>query len=236
MPHVPIGIGIYSRPEAARLLGVTPSRLRRWVSGYTYQNREGTAPRSGKVPPVIRSTIPRLRGAVALSFVELMELRVVKALVNRGLPLQHVRRAATLAARTFSTVHPFASHKVFTDGTRVFAALTPGSTPSDLVALTPRDVQQVIAGSIFEPFIDQIDFDPDTALAARWWPLGRGMPVVLDPRIAFGAPVILGTRLRTQFIAGLAAHSAPEAVAHSYSVDLDAVRAASRFETMLAAA
>ena len=235
---VPVGIGIYSRPEAAHLLHVTASRLRRWVSGYTYQIRdsERAAPRRGTVRPVIRSDLPTLRGVVALSFVELMELRVVKALVDRGLSLQHVRRAAAVAAETFHTAHPFASRRVYTDGARVFATLAAGPTTPDLIALTRRDVLQVIAGGIFEPFLDEIDFDETTAYASRWWPLGRQVPIVLDPRVAFGAPVIAGTRLRTTLIAGLAHETTEPAVADTYIVGVAAVRAAVRFESMLAAA
>ena len=159
-----------------------------------------------------------------------------KRLSTAAYSLQHVRRAAAVAAETFHTAHPFASRRVYTDGARVFAALAAGPTTPDLIALTRRDVLQVIAGGIFEPFSDEIDFDETTAYASRWWPLGRQVPIVLDPRVAFGAPVIAGTRLRTTLIAGLAHETTEPAVADTYIVGVAAVRAAVRFESMLAAA
>jgi uncharacterized protein (DUF433 family) len=235
-PQVRVGVGIYSRAEAAHLLRVTPSRLRRWVGGYTYRNKQGDTERGGRVPPVVRADLPIIHHSLALSFVELMELRVVKALVDRGLSLQHVRRASALAASTFETSHPFASRRVYTDGRRVLAGLAAGSESRDLVELSHRRVLQVIAGGVLEPFLDEVDFDESTALAERWWPLGRQTPIVLDPRVAFGAPTIAGTRLRTLTVAGVTARASPQAVARSYELSLTAIRAAVQFEATLAAA
>jgi hypothetical protein len=70
-----LGVGIYSRAEAARLLKVTQPRLRRWVLGYTYWLHLGERESLRKKPPVVSIDLPVIDDAVALSFVELMELR-----------------------------------------------------------------------------------------------------------------------------------------------------------------
>jgi uncharacterized protein (DUF433 family) len=235
-PQTTLGVGIYTRADAARLLRVTPSRMRRWVGGYTYQYKSGDGARSGKLPPVVRTDLPVMQRAIALSFVELMELRVVKALIDRGISLQHVRRASRLAASTFRTIHPFASRRVYTDGRHVFAELAAGGDTRDIVELSKGRVLQVIAGGVLEPFMSEIDFDATTTLAERWWPMGRQSPIVLDPRIAFGAPTIVGTRLRTLTVAGVAARATFAEAARTYDLDPTAVRAAVRFEATLAAA
>jgi hypothetical protein len=60
------GVGIYSHPEAARLLGLTPSRLRRWARGYAYWLRRPEEDVRRKQPPVVRETdLPYLRGALS---------------------------------------------------------------------------------------------------------------------------------------------------------------------------
>jgi uncharacterized protein (DUF433 family) len=229
-----VGTGIYARPEAARLLKVTPSRLRRWVRGYTYWYPSHGERREGSQPPVVQPDLPIIKGTIALSFVELMELRVVRALVSHGLSLQHVRRAAQLASHAFGTAHPFAARRVFTDGRSIFTTLA--ADVPELVELSRKGVKQLIAGGVLEPFLEEIDFDVDSSLAERWWPLGRQEPVVLDPRVAFGAPVIAGTRVRTATIAGMAHRASPDAIADIYQIDGRAVEAALKFEKALLAA
>lgn len=233
--RVPLGTGIYSRAEAARLLGVTPSRLRRWVNGYSYWSRYWDKPERRRRPPVIDMDLPVIDDAVALSFFELMELRVIKGLVDRGLSLQSVRQAAALCAREFQTRHPFASRRVYTDGNRVYAALSREDVP-DVIELTERKRLQVILGQVVQPFLQEIDFDESTQLAYRWWPMGRSVPVVLDPRIAFGSPVLEGTAIRTSVAARTATTEPHEEVAEAFEIDLSRVEAAVEFEAQLAAA
>ena len=104
MPQL-LGIGIYTHPEAAHLLRMTPSRLRRWVNGYTYWlSRESSDVRRARPPVLRKSDLPIIHNAVALSFLELMELRVIRSLVDElGVPLQTVRKKALLAQRIFKT-------------------------------------------------------------------------------------------------------------------------------------
>lgn len=237
-PAIRPGIGIYARADAARLLGMTPGRLRRWVGGYTYWLRETSAGQRQRrrQRPVVHTELPTIGSAVALSFLELMELRVVKALVDEGVSLQHVRAAARLAAERFHTHHPFASSRVFTDGRHIFSAVTDEVYTPDVVKWTRDAIDQVVAGPVFDQFLHEIDFDPSTALAQRWWPLGRDTPIVLDPAISFGAPVVVGTGVRTATVARLARGSSIRDAAVAYEIELGQARAAVEFEQTLAAA
>jgi uncharacterized protein (DUF433 family) len=173
---------------------------------------------------------------MALSFLELMELRVVKALIDRGVSLQHVRRAAQLAARRFNTRHPFASQRVFTDGRNVFSAVSHEVHAPNVVKWTDTEIEQVIAGPVFDQFLSEIEFDPTTSLAQRWWPLGREVPIVLDPSISFGAPIIVGTGLRTATLARLAREGSVRDAALAFEVDVSQAQAAMDFERGLLAA
>jgi uncharacterized protein (DUF433 family)/DNA-binding transcriptional MerR regulator len=232
------GIGIYSRAEAARLLGMTPSRLRRWVSGYTYwlhYDRSDHRQRREK-PPVIVTDLPAIDSFIALSFLELMELRVVKALIDKGVSLQHIRAAARLASERFNTEHPFASRRVFTDGRAIFSAISADEAAPDVVKWRRAEIDQLVAGGIFETFLQEIQFDPQTSLAYRWWPLGRNEPIILDPKISFGAPVVEGTAVRTTTVARMATHLSVEEAAVAYELQLRQAEAAVEFEAQLAAA
>jgi len=236
-PPVPLGIGIYSRADAARLLKLGPQRLSRWVRGYTYWLKSGAQPRRTRQPPVVRTDLPTIDGTVALSFLELMELRVVRGFVEKGVPLQRVRVAARRIAEMFDTPHPFAHRRVFTDHEEIFVGLSESGPQPDLLQVTGRQASfQLIAGSLFEHYVEQIDFDATTSLAHRWFPMGRDVPVVLDPRIAFGAPVILGTRIRTDILCLYASGNPEPAVARAFEISPKELAAAMAFEAQLALA
>lgn len=233
-----LGVGFYSRAEASRLLRVPHETLRRWVMGYTFKGRSG---RSEQQAALIPPSLPRLEGQVALSFVDLIELRVVKALIERGLSLQGVRKARDLAQEHFPVEHPFASRAVYTpsQGRRksVFIQTFEGEGGEDgaFIELTRRGYLQIQPTPLVEGFLEEIEFDEDTSLAHRWWPMGRTVPVTLDPGVAFGAPVVEGTGVRTEIVAGMVMHSSVPAAADAYQIEESRARAASHFEALLRA-
>lgn len=232
-----LGVGIYTRAEAARLLHLTPGRVSSWVRGYRYSWGPKHRRRRGAQPPVIRTDIPVIDGTLAISFLELMELRVVKHFREQGIPLQTVRVAWQHAAQAFQTKHPFADRRVFVDEARIFMALDDQPAVPDVLEISSRKQPfQVIAGPFFARSLREAEFDERTQLVRRWWPRGRDVPIVLDPRIAFGAPVIAGTRIRTDILALYAESRRPQLVARAFGLDFEQVRAAINFESQLARA
>lgn len=232
-----LDIGIYSRADAARLLRVTPSRLTRWIAGYSYSWETSHRDQHfGQQPALIARALPALGDTLAMSFVELMELRVVKALVDKGVPLQRIRVASEILSRELGIAHPLASQRVYTDGMSVYAALSQEADQPDFIRLTRRDSEQIISGQIFHSFLSEMDFSAQTSLAERWWPMGKSYPVVLDPRISFGAPTVSGTRIRTRVLAVLSANASVKSLADDYHIPSGAVKAAWEFERHLMAA
>jgi hypothetical protein len=73
--------------------------------------------------------------------------------------------------------------------------------PDVLEVSSRRTPFQVIAGPIFRYSLQDIEVDEHTELARRWWPQGQDVPVVVDPTIAFGAPVLVGPRVTTAILA-----------------------------------
>jgi uncharacterized protein (DUF433 family) len=147
-----------------------------------------------------------------------------------------VRIAARIASEHFDTEHPFATRRVFTDGEHIFSAVTDDHLRPNVVQWSPGEIEQIAAGGLFAQFLSDIEFDASTSLARRWWPHGRATPVVLDPRVAFGAPVIAGTAVRTAVVAQLARRTSACEAARAYALDPRHVDAALCFETALAAA
>jgi len=234
--RIALGVGFYSRAEAARLLRVHPDTLRRWVNGYSYRDKTGLRhDGDALVPP----SIPTVKGLVALSFVDLIELRVVKALIDRNYSLQAIRKARDIARQHIPVEHPFASRRVYTPRqgrptSILIRALDDAN--SDFVELTPKKHLQLQAGDLVETFLEEVEFDQCTSLAHRWWPLGPAFPVMLDPSISFGAPVVAGTGVRTVVVAAMAGVTSTVEAAAAYTIDRKSAEAAVEFEARLRAA
>ena len=230
-----LGVGFYIRAEAARLLKVHPARLNRWVQGYTYKIREESKQIERRKGPIVHVDLPTVDSTMALSFVELMELRVVKSFLDRGISLQRVRIAAERALELFNTAHPFATRRVFSAGKTILAELVRGMENPDVVELTKNRDLQIYSGVLLANYLDEISFSDKTLLADRWWPLSKQFPVILDPKIAFGAPVIEGTATRTEVVAAMAKATSTNVAANVYQLTKRQVQASVQFENLLAA-
>lgn len=236
-PRIPLGVGLYTRADAARLLKMHPQRITRWVKGYSYVWTVADDRRRGHQPPVIKTDLPRIDDTLSISFLELMELRVVREFLAADIPLQTVRVAWHHARQAFETDHPFAHRRVFLDEGRIFMAVGDQSGHPDLLEISSRKRPfQVVAGPIFARSVKEVEFDEKTLFVSRWWPLGLKTPIVLDPRIAFGAPVVEGTRVRTDVLARHGTSKPLSQVAKAYDLDAARVEAAIAFETKLAEA
>jgi len=166
-----------------------------------------------------------------------MELKLVKRLREERIPLQTVRVAWRHAAKVFGTTHPFADQRVFVDRGKIFMALRDEDLVPDVLEVSSRGRPfQVLAGAIAAQSIHEIEFNAQTRLTQRWWPSGRNVPIVLDPSIAFGAPVIDGTRVPTGILARYAEARPIHFVADAFELSPERVEAAVAFERQLALA
>ena len=67
---VPLGIGYYTVPEAARLLRTAPRNISRWLDGYSYRGADGNMVKSS---PLWRAQLPRLGDALEIGFRDVIE-------------------------------------------------------------------------------------------------------------------------------------------------------------------
>ncbi|MBI2852590.1 MAG: DUF433 domain-containing protein [Chloroflexi bacterium] len=100
---------------------------------------------------------------------------------------QTVRRAYDNARTIYELEYPFARLELKAIGGHIVhimrvpgAALRAIDSPEQYTL--PDLVQQIIN--------EQLDFERE--LASRWYPLGKGIPIVVDPRISAGLPTIKG--------------------------------------------
>ena len=216
----------YPAAEAGRLVGLTATRVRRWLTGYSYTYGESVRHQQ----PVVRRKESGLTSYA--SFLDLVDLLFVKRFLDSGISLQKVRRALGEAREILGTDH-FARETFFTDGNAIFLQVQEkGEAILELIS----GGQWTIA-SIIQQLAEQIEFEAPGGLACRWHPLGRGMPVVLDPFVSFGAPSIVGRGVTTANIHDLfvAENESLSAVRAWWDLTGAEVEAAVEFELQLVA-
>ena len=216
--------GIYSIPEASRLLGVNPARLRWWVCG---------RPGDGSLP-LIKRDLPIVDHQIALSFVNLIEARFIAAFANHGVHVRSIRVMAEEAEQMLGTDHPFARDGMFrTDGRRIYLATAKRTRDQKLYDLKAHNwaMHPIMA----EGLKTNVEFSA-SGLARVWYPRKALAPSVsVSPVVAFGQPVLHASGVPT-----IAIHDALKAeemnygnVARWFGVTVDQIKQAEKFEASI---
>jgi len=172
-----LGIGLYSVNDVSVLLGIPTTTVHRWIVGYSFPLSRWS--KSHK-PPVFIPSLPRSDGKVGLTFLDLVQLRVVQGFRKAGVPLQRIRVAALTAADVFGASHPFAFERFKTDGRDVFAKVVVDAAEVGLLNLSSGG--QRAFPEWVEQSLRELTFATKTRLAERWYIAGPGGGVVIDPR------------------------------------------------------
>ena len=224
-----IGVGLYTVPEASRLTGVSPARIRRWIKGYTYKVGESTRESN----PVWRTQLPIIDDTVALGFQDLMEVRFIDAFREHGVSWGRIRLAAQRAQSLFKYDHPFSMRRFQTDGRTIFAEIADGSREMALLDLIKSQYafKRVVSPSL----VAGLEFSSNDSVV-RWWPMGKSSSIVLDPQRGFGQPIDSKFGVPTVNLSNAyLAEKSYDKVARWYDVSEKAVRDAVKYERKLAA-
>lgn len=221
----------YSASEAARILGLPVATLKAWTFGQTSRAPSGE-PR--KFQAVIRPADARRR---LLSFANLCELHVLSAIRrNHKIPLPRVRASLDYVRTKLGSDRPLLDRDFKTNGIDLFV-----KHASRLLNVSQQG-QQALRGE-FEMALARIERDRK-GTPVRLFPFSRSTAVaadqprtvVIDPRLAFGRPVISKAAVPTGIIGDrfLAGDSLAE-MAEDYGVAEADIEEALRFEQRLAA-
>jgi len=218
----------YTLGEAARYLRLPLPTLRAWAVGRDYAT--GTGRRRSLPALALAATKPPM-----LSFVNLIEAHVLAAITrDYDVPLQRVRRAMTFLGREFESKHPLID-RIFETNRHDLLVREAGK----LVNVTREG--QAALGQTLDLYLSRIEWD-NVGIAARLYPFtGRakaGVPraVVIDPRVAFGKPVLAQTSVPTVVVAErFKAGESLSALAEDYGRDATEIQEAIRCELDLAA-
>ncbi len=202
---------LYSLVEVSRYARVQSTTLRSW-----------TKSKGGSI------LVPAGRDAAApLSFINLVESHVLRALRRtHQVPMQRIRTAVEWLRDKYQTDHPLAEIDLETDGYDVFV----------------QDLGHPVSASrkgqggipeILSRFLQRIERDPNQ-IPLRFYPLTYDKSpkaILMDPTVAYGRPVIKGTRVTTlmvfeRYSGGESLHD----IALDYDLDMAAVEEALRCE------
>lgn len=180
----------YTLPEAARWLGLAPNTLRVWLRGQDYPTKVGKR----RAQPVVR---PASVQPFGLSFWNLVECSVLATIRKQHeISLQKVRRALAYVAKELGKQRPLIEQEFSTDGIGLFV-----EHYGKLIDASQQG--QTAMREILEAGLTRIERD-EAGLAARLFPW-RSDPhepriVAVDPRIAFGQPILASTRVPVEVV------------------------------------
>jgi uncharacterized protein (DUF433 family) len=136
-----------------------------------------------------------------LSFANLLQLHLLKSMrVEHKIPLQRVRRALPVLRERYGSSYPLLQQQLLTDGLDIFL-----HDEGDSLVNLSNSAQRVIREH-FDLYLQRIDLQEG---AAKLYPFVRSVEsadapstVVIRPDIGFGRPIIAGTGIHTQVVAG----------------------------------
>jgi len=175
---------MYSFREVAHLSGVSVGTVRNWLRGYSTEK--------GIVEPLFKGHPEEEK---ACSFLQLIEI-VVAAKFRKAEreSFKTVRRAYDNARRIWGLDYPFASRELKAIGGHIVHIIrVPGA------ALQAIDQpEQFTLPDLVQETLAQIEYEYE--LASKWYPAGKDVPIVVDPQISAGVPVIQGRGITVEAI------------------------------------
>ncbi len=215
---------LYTVSDAARYAHVARANLKNWVSGYQVDGKS--------YPALLLLPEEQPFGQTALSFENLIEAALIGHWRRRGIPLQRIRRAHTLALGELGE-HPFARQKVYVGGTDLFIEadrVTESEGGNSFTVLT-RQGQRVL-GPIAADYLQYIDWQTGEGYAYQYRPPEGCNVVKLNPKIEFGLPNV--HRIRTETIMHrFSAYESVKEIAEDFGLDADEVEQGLRYEWAL---
>ena len=212
----------YSIAEASRYLGLSPATLRSWFLG-----RPCPTPKSlSQFAPVLRLA---KRDPATLSFSNLIEAHVLRALrAEHGVALGEVRQALAYAQQKLELDELLLREELRTAGGNLFL-----DRYGELVKLSASG--QLATRKVLEAHLARVEWGKLRS-AVRLYPFvvsesADAKPIVIDPQISFGRPVVGKAFVSTRTILDrIDAGEKVEDIARDYELTDQAVEEAVIFE------
>lgn len=185
---------IFTLRETANYLRVPKSTIHEWARPQERKRALITCfPRQGR-----QATVP---------FIGFAEAYVLAMFRRAGVPLQRIRPAVKVLSSTIGVDHALASRKLYTDGAEVLYDYAAKREEEELLELVVVRTGQHQFSEVVRDYLRRITYGEDGWASRVRLPTYHRAEVVVDPRIAFGLPLVLNGGARVEdlvdrFVAG----------------------------------
>ena len=209
----------YGLAEAGRYLRLPAATLRTWLVGRDYPKGVARA----TFHPLIR---PAKRQPLQLSFYNLVEAHVLRALrTEHGVKLAEMRKAIVYAEKKLQIPRLLLREELRTHAGQVFL-----DRFFELINLSASG--QLAMRRMFEDHLQRVEWD-DWQFPVRLYPYAGAAqrtadrPIAIDPRVAFGRPVVRRTGVSISAIANrIDAGETVAALAEDYDLSVEEIEQA----------
>ena len=188
-----LDVAAYTLAEAARYARLPAATLRAWALGRQYPTSAG----GGHFPPLIR---PASRQPALLSFSNLIEAHVLRSLrTEHGVSVKALRSALAYAEEALRIEQLLLRPELRAEAGRLFL-----DRYGELIELSASG--QLAMRRVLEEHLKRVEWD-ESRFPARLYPFVSAVApseervIAIDPRIAFGRPVLLRRGVSTSAIA-----------------------------------
>lgn len=164
-----------------------------------------------------------------LSYLQLIELAVVAGFRKAKFSLPEIRAAREYLQKNLGSTYPFAEFKFKHYGKSLFTEDSKAEGPHRLFKANAGG--QLAWDDLIGPVLQEFDYEHE-GIAVRWHVAGTTSPIIIDPRISFGAPSVRGTPtwiIKGRFDAG----ESDSAIAEDFRLEVADIRAALKFEGVI---
>lgn len=183
-----------------------------------------------------RQTVAARDEGLELSYLQLIEVAVVAAMRKGGIKLSEIRATREYMRNKYQSEYPFAEYRFRHDGRTLFLSEkdVPGAKGRRGFLIRPGLHGGQLAWPSVIGRLKEFEYER-RKIVVRWHVAGARSSVVIDPRIAYGAPHVRGTA--TWIIKGRwEAGQTTEAIADDFGLKDQEVSDAIRFERVDSAA
>ncbi len=164
--------------ETAAYLGIPKSTVQWWARPPTAQDSLITCfPAHGR-----QATVP---------FIGFAEAFVLSSFRRAGVPLQRIRPAVEVLAKEIGVEHALASKRLYTDGAEVLFDYATKHEEPEVMDLVVVRTQQRQFSEVVKGYLKRIQYGRDGWADAVRLPTYANAEVLVDPRIAFGLPLVV---------------------------------------------
>jgi uncharacterized protein (DUF433 family) len=176
---------IFTLREAAGYLDAPKSNIQRWAR-----------PPEGK-RPLITCFPPRRREAT-VPFVGFAEAFVLSSFRRAGVPLQRIRPAVEILEKEIGVDHALASKRLYADGAEILFDYANRCDEPEVMDLVVVRTQQRHFSGVVKDYLKCIHYKGDGWADSVRLPTYGIAKVVVDPKVAFGLPLIVCGGARVQ--------------------------------------